>query len=167
MPFGAICQNDLRKAIEKLSQEVEFLEDQVFLLKTRLPEGIMVKMPADVENRKLARLGDTLEENVQMLNNTINTAIYEVADFVEKRECAARYIQYQHKNTLIIAASFQILTTQYRRIINDLNQRRISSANMAAIMQDAMSSLVHGYLPISLILPATLKEILNILSSLV
>ena len=67
------------------------MEDQVFLLKTRLLEAIMVKMPADVENRKLARLGDTLEENVQMLNNTINTAIYEVTNFVEKGECAARY----------------------------------------------------------------------------
>ena len=161
VPFGSICQNDRRKAIEKLSQEVEFLEDQVFLLKTRLLEAIMVKMPADVENRKLARLGDTLEENVRMLNNTINTAIYEVTDFVEKGECAARYIQDRHRNTLIIAANFQNLTTQYRRIINDINQRRISLANMAAMMQDAMSSLVHGYLPISLIPPATLKEILN------
>ena len=131
------------------------------MLKTRLLEAIMVKMPADVENRKLARLGDTFEENLQMLNNTINTAIYEVMDFVEKGECTARYIQDRHRNTLIIAANFQNLTTQYRRIINDINQRRISLANMAAMMQDAMSSLVHGYLPISLIPPATLKEILN------
>ena len=161
MPFGSICQNDRRKTIEKLSQEVEFLEDQVFLLKTRLLEAIMVKMPADVENRKLARLGDTLEENVQMLNNTINTAIYEVTDFVEKGECTARYIQDRHRITLIIAANFQNLTTQYQRIINDINQRRISLANMAAMMQDEMSSLVHGYLLISLIPPATLKEILS------
>ena len=93
VPFGSICQNDRRKAIEKLSQEVDFLEDQVFLLITRLLEAIMVKMPADVENRKLARLGDMLEENVQMLNNTINTAVYEVTDFFEKGECGARYIQ--------------------------------------------------------------------------
>ena len=107
MPFGSICQNDRRKAIEKLYREVEFLEDQVFLLKIRLLEAIMVKMPADVESRKLARLGDTLEENVQMLNNTINTAIYEVKDFVENGECAVRYIQDRHGNTLIIAANFQ------------------------------------------------------------
>ena len=63
MPFGSICQNDRRKAIEKLSQEVEFLEERVFSLKTGLLEATMVKMPADVENRKLARQGDTLEEN--------------------------------------------------------------------------------------------------------
>ena len=88
--FGSICQNDRRKPIEKLSQEVEFLEDQVFWLKTRLLEAIMVKMMADVENRKLARLGDTLEGNVRMLNNTINTAVQEVTDFVEKGECAVR-----------------------------------------------------------------------------
>ena len=112
--FGSIRQNDRRKAIEKLFQEVDFLEEQVFLLKTRLLEAIIVKMPADVENRKLARLGDTLEENVQMLINTINTAIYEVTDFVEKREYAARYIQDRHRNTIFIAANFQNLTTQYR-----------------------------------------------------
>ena len=140
---------------------MEILEDQVILLKTRLLETILVKMPADLENRKLARLGDRLHENVQMLNNTINTAINEVTDFVEKGECTARYFQDRHRNTLIIAANFQSLTTQYRRIYNDINQRRISLANMAAMMQVAMSSLVHGCLPSSLIPPATLKETLN------
>ena len=86
VPFGSICQNYRRRAIEKLSQEVEFLEDQVFLLITRLLEAIMVKMPADEENRKLARLGNTLEGNVRMFNNTINTAIQEVTNFVVKGE---------------------------------------------------------------------------------
>ena len=86
----------------------------------------MVKMPADVENRKLARLGNTLEGNVRMLNNTINTAIHEVTDFVENKECAVRYIQDRHRNTLLVAANFQNITTQYRRVINDINQRRIS-----------------------------------------
>ena len=79
-----------------------------------------------------------------MLNNTINTAIYEAMDFVEKGECAARYIQARHRNTLVIAASLQNLTTQYRRMLNDINQRRISVANLAKTMQDAMLSLVHG-----------------------
>ena len=144
VPFGSICQNDRRKAIEKLSEEVEFLKDQVFLLKTRLLEANMVKMPADVENWKLTRLGDTLEGKVRMLNNTINIAVQEVTDFVQKGECAVRYIQDRHRNTLIIAANFQNLTTQYQKIINDINQRRISLANMTVTKQDAMSSLVHG-----------------------
>ena len=121
----------------------------------------MVKMPADVENRKLARLGSTLEGNLRMLNNSINTAIREVTDFVEKIECAVHDTQDRHRNTLIIAASFQHLTLHYRRYINDKNQSRISLANTAATMQEAMSSLLHDYLPISLIPPATLKEILN------
>ena len=162
MPFGSFCQNDLRKAIEKLSQEFELLEDQVFLLKTRSLETNMVKLPADVENRKLARLGNTFEGNVRILKITINNAIQEVTDFVEKEECTVRYIQERHRNTLIIPANFQNLTTQYRRNVNDINQRRTSLANLAATTQDAMSSLVHGYLPISLKTPATLKEILNI-----
>ena len=131
VPFGSICQNDRRKAIEKLSQEVEISEDQLFLLKTRLLEAIMVKLPADVKNRKLTRLGDTLEEIVQLLNNTINTAIYEVTDFVEKGERASPYIQDRQRNILIIAVNFQSLTTQYQRVINDKNQRRTSLASMA------------------------------------
>ena len=61
------------------------MEDEVFLLKTRLLEAIMVKMPAYVENWKLARLGDTLEENVKMLNNTMNTTLLEVTDFFERK----------------------------------------------------------------------------------
>ena len=126
VPLGSICQSDRRKAIEKISQELEFSEDQVFLLKTRLLEAIMVKMPADVENRKLARLGTTLGGNVRMLENTINTAIHEVTEFVEEGECVVHYTQDRHRNAVFIATNFQNLTMQYRRNLNDKNQRRFS-----------------------------------------
>ena len=132
MPFGSVCQNDRRKAIEQLSQESEFFEDQVILLKTRLLEAIMVKVPADGENQKLARLGNTLEGNVRIMNNTINTAIQEVSDFVEKAECVIHYTQDRHRNILVIAANFQNLTTRYQRSIEEINQRRILLTNMAA-----------------------------------
>ena len=118
----------------------------------------MVKMPVDVEKRKLVRLGIMLEGNVRTLKNTINTAIHEVTDFVERTECALYYTQDRHRNIPVIAASFENFTTQYRRFINDINQRRLSLANLAASMQDAMSSLVLGYLPILLIPLATLKK---------
>ena len=36
VPFGSICQNDRHEAIEKLSNAVEFLEVQVFLLKNTI-----------------------------------------------------------------------------------------------------------------------------------
>ena len=65
------------------------------------------------------------------------------------------------ENTLINTTIFQNLTTQYRWIFNKINRRRISLAFLAATMQVAMSSLVHGYLPISLIPPTTLKEIIT------
>ena len=60
-----------------------------------------------------------------------------------------------------MTAAFQNLTVQYRRIVNEINQRRISLSNMASLLQEAKSSLVYGYLPISLIPRATLKKILD------
>ena len=118
-------------------------------------------MPADVERRKLPTLKRSLQENVEMLNETIRGVLEEIKDFVGKGECAARHIQDRHRNTPIIAASFQNLTIQYRRLVNDVNQQRTSLANMASLMQDAMTSLVHGYLPIALIPPTILSTILD------
>ena len=96
-----------------------------------------------------------------MLNETIRGVLEEIKDFVEKAECVARHTQDRHRNTLIIAASLQNLTIQYRRLVNDVNQQRISLANMASLTQDAMASLVHGYLPIALIPPTILSKILD------
>ena len=118
-------------------------------------------MPADVERRKLPALKRSLQENVEMLNETIRGVLKEIKDFEEKGECVARHIQDRHRSTLIIAASLQNLTIQYRRLVNDVNQQRISLANMASLMQDAMASLVHGYLPIALIPPTILWKILD------
>ena len=118
-------------------------------------------MPADVERRKLPALKRSLQENVEMLNETIRGVLEEIKDYVEKGECAARHTQDQHRNTLNIAASLQDLTIQYRRLVNDVNQQCISLANMSSLMQDAMASLVHGYLPIALILPTILSKVLD------
>ena len=70
-------------------------------------------------------------------------------------------MQDRHCNTLIIAASLQNLTIQYRRLVNDVHQQRISLATMASLMQDAMASLVHGYLPVALIPPTILSKVLD------
>ena len=56
-----------------------------------------------------------------MLNETIRGVLEEIKDYVEEAECVARHIQDQHRNTLIIAASLQNLTIQYRRLVNDVN----------------------------------------------
>ena len=111
--------------------------------------------------RKLPTLKRSLQENVEMLNETITGVLEEIKDYVEKGECVARHIQGRHRNTLIIAASLQNLTIQYRRLVNDVNQQRISLANMASLMQVAMASLVHGYLPIPLIPLTILSKILD------
>ena len=137
------------------------LQDEVVYLRTELLEAITVRLPADVEGRKLLTLKQSLDDNIKMLNSTVNGKIDEITDYVEKAECVVRLTQDRHRNTLIIAAAFQNLTTQYRRIVNDINQRRISLSNMASMLQEAMSSLVHGYLPISLIPPSTLKKVLD------
>ena len=93
-----------------------------------------------------------------MVNETIRGVLEEIKDFVEKGECVAGHTQDRHRNTLIIAASLQNLTIEYHRIVNDVNQQRISLANMASLRQDAMSLLVHGYLPIALIPLTTLSK---------
>ena len=124
-------------------------------------EAITVEMPADVERRKLPTLKRRLQENVEMLNETIRGVLEEIKDFVEKGQCVARHIQDRHRNTRFITASLQNLTIQYRRLVNDANQQRISLANMASLLQDAIASLVHGYLPIALIPLTTLSKILD------
>ena len=96
-----------------------------------------------------------------MLNETIRGALEEIKNFVEKGECVARYIQERLRNTLIIAASLQNLTIPYRRLVNDVNQQRVSLSNMAWLMQDAMASLVHRNLPIAWIPPTILSKNLD------
>ena len=130
-------------------------------MKSKLLEAITVRIPADVERRKLPALKRSLRENVEMLNETIRGVLEEIKDFVVKGECVARHKQDRHRNTLFIAASLQNLTIQNRRLVNDVNQQRVSLANMASLMTDAMASLVHGYLPIALILPTILSKVLD------
>ena len=130
-------------------------------MRSELLETITVRIPAKVERRKLPPLKRSLQENVVMLNETIRGLLEEIIDFVEKGECVARHIQDRHRNTLIIAASLQNLTFQYRPLVNDVNQKRPLLANIGSLMQDAMASLVHGYLPIALIPPTILLKFLD------
>ena len=161
VPSGSLCKEDERKKIEALARHVKDLEQNVFYLKSKLLEAITIRMPADVERRKLHTLKSSLQENVEMLNETIRGVLGKIKDFVENGECVARHTQDRHRNTLIIAASLQNITIQYRRLVNDVNQQRISPANMASLMQDAMASLVHGYLPTALIPPTILSKIFD------
>ena len=161
VPFGSLCKEDERKKIEALARQIKDLEENVFYLKSKLLEAITVRMPADFERRKLHILERSMQEDVELLNETIRGVLEEIKDFVEKGECVARHTQDRHRNTLIIAASLQKLTNQYRRLVNDENQQRISPAKMASLMQNAMASLVHGYLPIALIPPTILSKILD------
>ena len=161
VPFGSICKEDERKKIEALARQVKDLEEIVLYLRSKLLGAITARMPANVERRKLPALKRSLQENVEKLNETIRGVLEETKDYVVKAECVARHTQDRHRNTLVIAASLQDLTIQYRRLVNDVNQQRISLANMASLMQDAMASLVHGYLPTALIPPTILSNILD------
>ena len=161
VPFGSLCKEDERKGIEALARQLKDLEENVFYLKYKLLEAITVRMPADFEMRKILSLKRNLQENVEMLNETIRGVLEEIKDFVEKEECVAGHTQNRHRKTLIIAASLQYLTIQYPRLVNDVNQQRISLANMASLMQDAMASLVHGCLRIALIPPTIFSKFLD------
>ena len=96
-----------------------------------------------------------------MINAAIRGVLEEIKDFVVKRELRSRHTQDRHRNTLIIAVSLQSLNIQYRQLANDVNQKRISLANKASLMQDAMASLVHGYLLIALVPPTILPKFLD------
>ena len=100
------------------------------------------------------------QENVDMLNETIRGVLDEIKDFIEKGECLTRHTQDRLRNTLTIAAYLQSLTIQYHRQVNNVNRQRISLANMAPLMQDAVASSVHGYLP-ALIPPTILSKTLD------
>ena len=132
--FCSLCKEDERKKIEALARQVKDLEENVFYLKSELLEAITVRMSPDVERKKLPTLQKSMQENVEMLNQTIRGVLEEIKDFVQKGECVARHIQDRHRNTLIIAASLQNLIIQYCRLVNDVNQQRISLANMASLM---------------------------------
>ena len=80
-----------------------------------------MRLPTDVGNRELLALKQSLDEKIRMLNSTVTGTIDEVYDYVEKEECVVKLTQYRHRNTLIIAAAFQNLTVQYRRIVNEIN----------------------------------------------
>ena len=84
VPFGSLCKEDERKKIEALARQVKDLEENVFYLKSKLLEAITVRMPADVERRKLPTLRNNLQENVKMLNETIRGVLEEIKDYVEK-----------------------------------------------------------------------------------
>ena len=114
VPFGSLCKEDERKKKEALARQVEDLEENFFYLKSKLLDAITVRMPADVERRKLPTLKRSLQENVEMLNETITGVFEEIKGYVEKAECVAGHVQARHRNTLTIAASLQNLTIQYR-----------------------------------------------------
>ena len=118
--FGSVCRSKEREIIEKLAREIKSLQDEVVYLRSELLEAITVRLPADVGGRKLSTLKQSLNDNIQMLNSTFNGVTKEITDYVERAECVTRLTQDRHRNTLIVAAAFQILTTQYRRIVNDI-----------------------------------------------
>ena len=78
VPFGSFCKEDQRKKIEALATQVKDLEENVFFLKAKLLEAIMVRMPADVGKKKLSALTRSLQENVEMLNETIRGVLEEI-----------------------------------------------------------------------------------------
>ena len=74
VPFGSLCKEDERKKIEILARQVEDSEQNVFFLKSKLLDTITVKMPADVQKRKLPNLKRNLQQNVDNINETIGGA---------------------------------------------------------------------------------------------
>ena len=68
---GSLCKEDEWNKIEALAMQVKDLEKHVFYFKSKLLEAITVRIPADVERRKLPTLKRSLQENVEVLKETI------------------------------------------------------------------------------------------------
>ena len=105
VPFGSLCKEDERKKIEALARQVKDLEENVLYLKSKLLEAITVGMPADVERRKLPALKRSLQENVEMSNETIRVVLEEIKDYVEKGECVARHAQIRKTDIVTLLIS--------------------------------------------------------------
>ena len=71
-PFGSLCKEHEWKKIEALARQVKDLEENVFYFKSKLLEAKTVRMPAEVERRELPTLKRSLQEDVEMLNETIS-----------------------------------------------------------------------------------------------
>ena len=56
VPFGSLCNKDERMKKEALAWQVEELEERAFYLKFKLLEAITVRMPTEVEKKKLPTL---------------------------------------------------------------------------------------------------------------
>ena len=158
VPPRSLCKEGERKELEALARQFKDLEVNVFYLEFDFLKAITVRIPANFEWKNLPTLKRNLQENVDMLNETNGCVLVEIQDFLEKGESVATDRQDQCRNTLIIAASLHNLTTQYRLLVNNVNQKRISMAKMASLTQDATASLVQGYLPIALISPTILSK---------
>ena len=89
VPFRSLFMEDERKKIEALARQVKDLAQNVFYLESKLLEAITVRMPADVERRKLPASKKSLQENVELLSETIRRVLEEIKDYVEKGECVA------------------------------------------------------------------------------
>ena len=88
VPFGSLFKEDERKKTEALARQVKDLEEIVFYLKSELLEAITVKMPANVQWKKLPTLKKSPQANVEMLNETIRGVLEENKDFVEKQSAS-------------------------------------------------------------------------------
>ena len=82
IPFGSVYRSKEREIIEELAREIKVLQDEVVYLRTELLEAITVRLPSDVQGRKLLTLKQSLDDNIKMLNSTVNGVIEEITDYV-------------------------------------------------------------------------------------
>ena len=97
--FALLCKEDEREKIEASTKQVKDLRENVFCLKSKWLEAIVVRMLADVEKRMLPTLKRSLQQKIDMLNETIRGVFEEIKDFVVKGKCVAIQIQDRQRNT--------------------------------------------------------------------
>ena len=161
VPFGSLCRSEQQKLIEKLARQVKNLQDEVERLKEDDLDALLVRPNKNLGNWRSPSLGSEVTANYELLNITMKELINEIETIYTQSLCSFRqrdkWLRQGFRYTLIL----NNVTSNYRRIAAELEQRRISLATLSSLLHDAMSSLVHGYIPISLLPPEVFVKILD------
>ena len=124
-------------------------------------DTLLVRPNKNLGNWRSPSLGSELVANYELLNITMKRMINEIETIYTQSLCSFRQrdklLRQRFRYTLIM----NNVTSNYRRIVAELDQRRISLATLKSLLIDAMSSLGHSYIPIFLLPPENFVKILD------
>ena len=160
-PIG-VCQDRRAQRIEDLYQQIKHLNERVQALEQGAWRTFVIEPPHDPTHwsepilssnvtdneRTLERLLPRLEllMNRSKTNNMCSRGVHKKSDY---GICAIHISVYDD------------ITSELRAMAGAIKQRRVALQSFGYLLHDALGSLVHGYLPTTLIPPDVLIKILQ------